>query len=161
MDKTIRWQGEEKSATFVDAAAKEAPAGDRLMVRVEALGATRLRLQVGDRWINVQAVRTQDGVWVWHEGRARLVKPEAQEAGRRGKREAGPAAVTPPMPATVLRVLVERGQRVEARAPLVVVTAMKMEMTLHAPHAGVVVEIRTKVGAAVRPGDILVEVRPE
>ena len=43
------------------------------------------------------------------------------------------AAITAPMPGTVIRVLVEPGARVVARQPLVVLEAMKMETPLVAP----------------------------
>jgi biotin carboxyl carrier protein len=41
---------------------------------------------------------------------------------------------------------------------LVVVSAMKMEMTLVAPYSGTVRAVNTQVGAQVSPGEILVEI---
>ena len=40
------------------------------------------------------------------------------------------------MPGTVIRVLVEKGARVEARQPLLVLEAMKMETPLVSPDNG-------------------------
>ena len=69
-----------------------------------------------------------------------------------------PGAVTPPMPAKVVAVLVEEGQAVARGEPLLVVSAMKMETQLVSPFAGRVKSLRARVGAQVRPGEILAEV---
>jgi acetyl/propionyl-CoA carboxylase alpha subunit len=87
---------------------------------------------------------------------------EAREALSAGG--AGPGAqreVTPPMPAVVVRVLVEAGAAVIKGQPLVVVAAMKMETTLTAPFAGRVVSVNTAEGAKVMPGEILVSLAPD
>jgi 3-methylcrotonyl-CoA carboxylase alpha subunit len=65
--------------------------------------------------------------------------------------------VTAPMPGTVIRVLVEPGQEVEARDTLVVVEAMKMEMPLPAPRAGIVRAVHVAEGDTVGRGAVLVE----
>jgi acetyl-CoA/propionyl-CoA carboxylase biotin carboxyl carrier protein len=74
---------------------------------------------------------------------------------------AGPAgeqsAVAAPMPGTVLRVLVAAGDRVEARQPLVVLEAMKMETPLLSPYAAVVRAVHVAEGDAVAGGALLVE----
>ena len=102
------------------------------------------------------AVKGKEGVWVWHDGRARLV----ERAVRTGAgAAAGPQEVTPAMPSVVMRVLVEVGQGVEAGQDCVVVSAMKMESVLCAPYAGVVETIDTQEGANVKPGDILVKIK--
>ena len=72
-----------------------------------------------------------------------------------------PGAVTPPMPAVVVAVLAEPGRRVAQGEPLVVVSAMKTESQLVSPFAGRVRSVNTRVGAKVRPGEILVQVEPE
>ena len=65
--------------------------------------------------------------------------------------------MTPPFPATVVKVLVAAGAAVDKGQGLVVVSAMKTEMTLKAPHAGAVRAINCKEGQSVSPGDVLVE----
>ncbi len=65
------------------------------------------------------------------------------------------------MPSVVVRVLVKEGDRVVKGQGLVVVTAMKMETTLKAPHSGVVRKVNTYPEAKVMPGDILVEIEKE
>ncbi len=52
--------------------------------------------------------------------------------------------VKPPMPGSVVKVLVEVGQKVEDGEGLIIVEAMKMETTLYASIAGIIKEINVK-----------------
>ncbi|MBU0996022.1 MAG: biotin/lipoyl-binding protein [Proteobacteria bacterium] len=72
-----------------------------------------------------------------------------------------PDVVTPPMPAIVISVLVNRGDRIEKGQKLVVLSAMKMETTLTAPFGGTVTKVNAKEGDKVAPGDILVDIEKE
>ena len=60
-----------------------------------------------------------------------------------------------PMPGTVLRVVTTEGAEVEARQPLLVLEAMKMEHEIVAPVAGTVTELRVQAGAQVEAGAVL------
>ena len=66
-----------------------------------------------------------------------------------------------PMPGLVVAVSVQRGDRVEAGAALVVMEAMKMQNELVAESAGVVREVRVTVGQAVESGATLIIVAAE
>ncbi|WP_445938132.1 acetyl/propionyl/methylcrotonyl-CoA carboxylase subunit alpha [Pseudomonas sp.] len=65
--------------------------------------------------------------------------------------------LTAPMNGSIVRVLVEAGQAVEAGAALVVLEAMKMEHSIRAPHAGTVKALYCKEGEMVSEGAVLVE----
>jgi biotin carboxyl carrier protein len=85
--------------------------------------------------------------------------------GRRRRHGAGDAVaahgeqtVAAPMPGRVVRVLVEAGEDVEARQPLVVVEAMKMENELRSPKAGRVKTVGVTAGTSVEAGRVLVVV---
>jgi biotin carboxyl carrier protein len=82
--------------------------------------------------------------------RGRRRAPADADAGR------GPQAVAAPMPGRVVKILVEPGQRVQARQGVVVVEAMKMENELRAARAGVVREVRVREGASVDANTVLV-----
>jgi acetyl/propionyl-CoA carboxylase alpha subunit len=62
-----------------------------------------------------------------------------------------------PMPGTVIRVLAGEGDRVEARDPLVVVEAMKMETPLVSPFDATVRRVHVAEGDRVTAGMVLVE----
>lgn len=71
---------------------------------------------------------------------------------------AGPQRLVAPMPGRITRVLVAPGQAVDARTPLVVVEAMKMENELSASRAGTVVAVNVSEGESVEAGRLLVTV---
>ncbi|MDP3817045.1 acetyl/propionyl/methylcrotonyl-CoA carboxylase subunit alpha [Pseudomonas sp.] len=62
-----------------------------------------------------------------------------------------------PMNGSIVRVLVQAGQQVEAGAALVVLEAMKMEHSIRAPHAGLVKALYCGEGEMVSEGTVLVE----
>jgi biotin carboxyl carrier protein len=84
--------------------------------------------------------------------------------GRRARRGAGHAGdegqqrVHAPMPGKIVRVLTVVGAEVDARQPLVVVEAMKMENELSVPRGGRVMEILVEEGQSVEAGRLLVVV---
>jgi biotin carboxyl carrier protein len=83
----------------------------------------------------------------------------AVERGAAGGPPAG-RGLSSPTPATVARVFVAVGEAVEAGQALLVLVAMKTELTLSAPRAGTVLAIHAVPGSAVRAGVPLVELGP-
>jgi urea carboxylase len=63
--------------------------------------------------------------------------------------------VSAQMHGSVWKVLVEPGERVEIRQALLIIEAMKMEVVVLSPVAGVVTATRCKAGQPVLAGDIL------
>ncbi|WP_024694684.1 acetyl/propionyl/methylcrotonyl-CoA carboxylase subunit alpha [Pseudomonas syringae] len=66
-----------------------------------------------------------------------------------------------PMNGSIVRVLVESGQRVEAGSLLVVLEAMKMEHSIRAAAPGVVTALHCQEGDMVNEGTVLVAVEPD
>ena len=95
------------------------------------------------------------GLHVLHEGRAWFVTlpGRAVEDG-----DAGDALtrVTAPLPGKVVKTAVRSGDTVERGATLVVLEAMKMELSVEAPRAGVVAEVTASEGEQVAEGAVLV-----
>ena len=67
------------------------------------------------------------------------------------------SVIAAPMQGTILRVLVEPGQEIQAGDVVCILEAMKMENAIPAPREGVVTEIPVQAGQNVQPGDPLVE----
>ncbi len=67
----------------------------------------------------------------------------------------GPERLVAPMPGKIVRVLVQTGETVRARQPVVVIEAMKMENELRALGDGTVSEIHVRDGQSVEAGALL------
>ncbi|NMD71951.1 pyruvate carboxylase [Bacillus sp. DNRA2] len=61
------------------------------------------------------------------------------------------------MPGTVIKVVVEKGEKVNRGDHLIITEAMKMETTVQAPFTGVIKDIYVKNGEAIQTGDLLIE----
>ncbi|MBK5223022.1 MAG: acetyl-CoA carboxylase biotin carboxylase subunit [Acidimicrobiia bacterium] len=80
----------------------------------------------------------------------------SSSGGAGGTADAG--KVTVPMQGTIVKVVVEEGQEIEAGATVVVLEAMKMENNINAEKAGKVTAVKVAVGDSVGAGDIVVEI---
>jgi len=125
-------------------------------VRLTYLGHGRFRVW-HEGWTTLAyAVEDDDRRWVFVDGEVVLVDLETGGRPRPRAARAGTDALSAPMPATVVRVLVSPGQAVTRGMPLVLLEAMKMELPLRAPHDGVVESIGCADGDLVQPGVPLV-----
>jgi 3-methylcrotonyl-CoA carboxylase alpha subunit len=65
-----------------------------------------------------------------------------------------------PMPATVVSLRAKPGDTVGEGDTLLVLEAMKMELPIRAPRAGIVKSVHCVEGELVQPGTNLVEIEP-
>ena len=80
-------------------------------------------------------------------------KPPARHAGHHG--EHVHSEIVAPMQGTILRVLVEPGQEIEAGDVVCILEAMKMENAIPAPREGVISELPVQAGQVVQVGQTL------
>jgi acetyl/propionyl-CoA carboxylase alpha subunit len=111
-------------------------------------------------------LRLNDGVWRggWRlnlPAAAPAPAPDVDSSSHDHAASGGETAVTAPMPGTVIRVDVAPGDRVEARRPLLVLEAMKMETPLTAPYDATVKAVHVEEGARVAGGALLVELESD
>ncbi|KMN23545.1 acetyl/propionyl/methylcrotonyl-CoA carboxylase subunit alpha [Pseudomonas helleri] len=102
------------------------------------------------------AIRHADTLYMRWQGEVHSVSlydPIAAVSASHGQQ----GGLTAPMNGSVVRVLVEIGQTVEAGAQLVVLEAMKMEHSLRAPQAGVIKALFCEEGEMVSEGTALIE----
>jgi len=104
-----------------------------------------------------RAIRTDDRIDLWIDGRVHHLRIVPRTARRSGQADTGAARaeLVAPMPGTILRIAVKAGDAFEAGAPLIVMESMKMEMTITSPAAGKVGEILCSVGELVRIDQVL------
>lgn len=97
-------------------------------------------------------------LWVHMDGETFTYEPE-RKGGRRGGRGSGgainPGEIAAPMPGKIIKILVQKGDKVSAHQVLLVMEAMKMEYTLKAQADGVVSEISCEPGQQVALGQVL------
>jgi acetyl-CoA/propionyl-CoA carboxylase, biotin carboxylase, biotin carboxyl carrier protein len=111
--------------------------------------------------VEVNGKRYAVSVWVPESAAAPAAGPGVAARPRRsssagaGGAIGGSGAVVVPMQGTIVKVLVEVGQAVEAGQTICVLEAMKMENNIAAEKAGVVKEIKVAPGASVGSGDIV------
>jgi biotin carboxyl carrier protein len=72
-----------------------------------------------------------------------------------------PNAILAPLAGTVQKVFVSAGTRVDAKAPVVLLDAMKMDTYIYAPRGGEVAAVEVAPGDSVQVGDCLIRYRPE
>jgi biotin carboxyl carrier protein len=82
----------------------------------------------------------------------------AHAAERAGGRVGG--VVNSVMPGVVVEILVKKGDTIEKGAPLLILSAMKMQNEIGAPVAGVVKDVHVTAGIAVAAGAKLVTITP-
>jgi biotin carboxyl carrier protein len=72
-----------------------------------------------------------------------------------------PNAILAPLAGTVQKVFVSAGSRVDAKAPVVLLDAMKMDTYIYAPRGGEVAAVEVAPGDSVQVGDCLIRYRTE
>jgi len=133
--------------TFVDPAAS--------FVVKDAAGG-RLTIEAPEGARTVSAAGVGDSIWIGIEGYALQFQID-RATDRAPSTSRDQDALTPPMPATVVRIQVRAGDHVEAGDTLVVLEAMKMELPIRAPRASTVRAILCAEGQLVQPGTLLIE----
>jgi len=103
-----------------------------------------------------RAIRRGDSLYLEWDGELRCVQ-RVDPIAEAEASHAHHGGLTAPMNGSIVRVLVEAGQHVEAGAALVVLEAMKMEHSIRAPQAGVVKGLYCSEGELVSEGTALVE----
>ena len=152
------------------------PAGASLAARVVRRDGARVVLDLSERIATVRIVAggggsvvtgagtvapgsgtiaATGGLYVLHDGRAWSVTLPGR-AVEDGDADATLTRVTAPLPGKVVKAAVQGGDRVERGATLVVLEAMKMELSVEAPRAGVIEEVTVSEGEQVAEGAVLV-----
>ncbi|MGA0793686.1 MAG: acetyl/propionyl/methylcrotonyl-CoA carboxylase subunit alpha [Ilumatobacteraceae bacterium] len=106
--------------------------------------------------VEVNGKRFEVRAWVPESGSVSTSPRRAPRASGAATGGAATGDVVAPMQGTIVKVLVEVGQEVNAGDAVVVLEAMKMENQLQADKAGTVSAVKVKAGDKVGSGDVLV-----
>ncbi|PZP22576.1 acetyl/propionyl/methylcrotonyl-CoA carboxylase subunit alpha [Pseudomonas kuykendallii] len=123
-----------------------------------ACGAERRRVRQASTNVHPrpQSFRRDDRLYVKWQGELHAVE-RVDSIAAVEREHAQHGGLTAPMNGSIVRVLVEPGQAVEAGTALVVLEAMKMEHSIRAPQAGTVKALYCGEGDMVGEGAVLVE----
>ncbi len=111
--------------------------------------------------VEVNGRRFSVRMWVPETvGVAAAAPKRAKRSGGGGSSGGGSGQVTVPMQGTIVKVMVEVGQAVEAGQAVVVLEAMKMENQISADVSGTVAEVKVSPGDTVGGGDTVVVITP-
>jgi len=109
----------------------------------------------GERRWSVATAGPRDDRWVFVDGH--VARLEIAAGVSRARRRSDSHELASQMPATVVRVLVEPGAHVSRGDTLVVLEAMKMELSIRAPRDGAIRAVHVKAGQLVQPNVELLE----
>ncbi len=123
-------------------------------ITIVPLGDHAYQVTEGSRSRVAYAVASADGCWVFLDGHVFSV---SETGPARTKRRDDHSALAAPMPATVMTVTVQPGERVSKGDVLIVLEAMKMELPIKSPRDGAVKAIACRPGELVQPGVPLLE----
>ena len=107
--------------------------------------------------LRAHVVADGDTTWVFIDGETFTIEVEPAERARPRRGAAGNEGLAAPMPATVIKVLVEPGAEVHRGDVLLLLEAMKMELPVRAPRDGRVKALHCRPGELVQPGTALVD----
>jgi len=83
--------------------------------------------------------------------------PDVDTTAQGGNVQRSQKTLTAPMAGTIVKVQIHDGDTVEAQQVLVILSAMKMEHAITAPHEGKVRHVHYQEGAVVKGGAVVVE----
>jgi acetyl-CoA/propionyl-CoA carboxylase biotin carboxyl carrier protein len=151
MQHSTKWVEEKLDLSGIEAPAPPAPPEEDegpLVERTTTVEVNGKRFDV-KRWL-------PEAPAVAAAGPGKAAKKPPRSSGGSGAAAAGSGNVEVPMQGTIVKVLVEIGQAVEAGQAVVVLEAMKMENQIAADKAGTVKEIKVAAGDTVGAGDVVV-----
>jgi 3-methylcrotonyl-CoA carboxylase alpha subunit len=125
--------------------------------KITSLGDGWYLVHDGDTTWRVAAASDDNGTWLFFDGRVAYIGRDAGTSRARGKGR-GDTGVMAPMPATVIAINTAAGESVSEGATVIVLEAMKMELPIKAPRAGIVKAIHCAKGDLVQPGVSLLEI---
>jgi 3-methylcrotonyl-CoA carboxylase alpha subunit len=124
------------------------------------LSGDALAVDVDGHRLRATLAATDSGFTLFLPDRACHFSEVAADTGE-AEFDAGDARLSAPMNGTIITLLAEPGQAVEADAALLVMEAMKMEHTIQAPAAGTVTAFYFQPGDLVDGGSLLLDFEPE
>jgi len=135
--------------------------------RLNAAKHLTIRLAAGNQTVEIPlthpappltVVKTPEHTIVFEHGRAHLFTPPTAETA--AHHAASDGAILAPMPGTILAVPLAAGTAVKKGDTILIMEAMKMELSLTAPFDGTLTTLSATPGAKIPEGTLLAQVTP-
>lgn len=136
--------------------------GRKIPFSAEEYSDNIFKIKVGEEEKQVYTVADDKHFYVFIDGEQYIFSMVTEEVTEISTLENGDEAyeeIKPPMPGSVVKILVEEGQEVSEGFPIIIVEAMKMEITLYSSISGKVKKVNVKVGEQVDSDKVLVEIQ--
>lgn len=133
-------------------------------LNITKLDENNFRQSIDGRHVNCFVTEDDNLIHVFIEGSSfsfEKVKADADFGMASEGSKSGREEIKPPMPGSVVKLLVEDGQKVEEGDGLIIVEAMKMETTIYSSISGVVKEINAEPAQQVDANKVLMVVEKE
>ncbi|MEL6143183.1 MAG: biotin/lipoyl-containing protein [Bacteroidota bacterium] len=137
---------------------------------IQPVGENRFRVRVGEQLLEVEVdhfdLRTKKlGCWInggyFEVSLQTPLLRRIEQLGLAKSKATGGGNITAPMPGLVREVLVKEGEQLEAKQPVLILEAMKMENVIKSDGVGVVQSVKVQSGDAVEKGALLIELKIE
>ena len=128
-----------------------------LTIRLTAAGQT-YEIPITSPAATLTILKTPDQTIVFENGRAQTFTPPSADSATHHTPSDG--AILAPMPGTILSVSASIGATVKKGEPILIMEAMKMELTLTAPFDGTLTTLSATPGAKIPEGTPLAQITP-
>ncbi len=129
---------------------------------VDALGQVVLNHDGKSYGLSIEGSETEVGITLAGHFYDVKIENERERAAHAAERASGRSSgtVNSVMPGVVVEVLVKKGDTIEKGAPLLILSAMKMQNEIGAPVSGLIRDVHVVPGQAVAAGAKLVSITP-
>ncbi len=137
--------------------------GDKTEVPVHVVNDNCFSVKIGGKSKSIFAAEDENHLYIAYDGDSFVfdkVKEEEKEFSNASGSE-DRDEIHPPMPGSIVKVLVKEGQKVAEGDGLIIVEAMKMESTLYSAINGIVTAVQVVAGQQVDSDDIMIIVEKE
>ena len=145
----------DKSSVNIDGAAKS--------LQMRRIDGNHLKINLDGIWKDAYVAEDKNHYYVNADGITFHFEKVHNDGSDYGDQSASEDVmnVKPPMPGSIVKVLVEQGQKVSEGDGLIIVEAMKMETTIYTTIDGLVTEINVSAGEQVDADKVLMVVEKE
>jgi len=134
--------------------------GEKVDLKISKIDDLKYKVTDGlDNFI-ATGIKDKDKFYISIEGRQYIFTEVEDEFSTNNQNE-DRAEILPPMPGSVVKIIVNEGDAVVEGDPLIVVEAMKMETTLYSPINGIIKEIKVSEKEQVNPENYMILVEKD